>query len=120
MNSGPKSARPGAPPSRQAAIWNSLRRGLEPRTLLISLGVGVLSALGAVVMVSDITASYSLLAPLLVVILWLGLFPGPVLRRMEPSSRRFIELVRARAPEAPMVVPPTAPPQTREREAGVK
>ena len=70
---------------------------------------------------TDLTRrEYFVLAPLLVVILWLGLFPGPVLRRMEPSSRRFIELVRARAPEAPMVVPPTAPPQTREREAGVK
>jgi NADH-quinone oxidoreductase subunit M len=69
---------------------------------------------------TDLTRrEYLVLAPLLVVILWLGLFPGPVLRRMEPSSRRFIELVRARAPEAPMVVPPPARSETRERAAGV-
>jgi hypothetical protein len=24
-------------------------------------------------------------------IVWLGLFPGPVLRRMEPASQRFVE-----------------------------
>ena len=47
-------------------------------------------------------------------ILWLGLFPGPVLRRLEPSSRRFIELVRERAPEAPMVVPPPVTVEMRE------
>jgi NADH-quinone oxidoreductase subunit M len=68
---------------------------------------------------TDLTRrEYFVLAPLLVVILWLGLFPGPVLRRMEPSSRRFIELVRLRAPEAPMVVPPPARPETREQGPG--
>jgi len=50
---------------------------------------------------TDLTRrEYLVLAPLLVVILWLGLFPGPVLRRMQPSSERFIELVRLRAPAA--------------------
>jgi NADH-quinone oxidoreductase subunit M len=43
---------------------------------------------------------YAVLVPLLVVIVWLGLFPGPVLRRMQPSSERFIELVRQRVPAA--------------------
>jgi len=65
---------------------------------------------------TDLTRrEYLVLAPLLIVILWLGLFPGPVLRRMEPSSRRFIELVRARAPDAPMIVPPPARLETREQ-----
>jgi NADH-quinone oxidoreductase subunit M len=40
---------------------------------------------------------YGVLVPLLVVIFWLGLAPGPVLRRMEPSARNFIESVQGRA-----------------------
>jgi len=53
---------------------------------------------------------YFVLVPLLVAILWLGLCPGPVLRRMEPSSSYFIELVRQRSPEAEAWAPrPTAP-----------
>src|SRR3954453_23260310 len=31
------------------------------------------------------------LLPLLAGIVWLGLFPGPVLRRMEPAAQRFVE-----------------------------
>ena len=31
------------------------------------------------------------LLPLIAGIVWLGLFPGPVLRRMEPATRRFVE-----------------------------
>jgi len=34
------------------------------------------------------------LVPLLVCILWVGIYPKPFLRRMEPSARQFIELVR--------------------------
>ena len=34
------------------------------------------------------------LVPLVVGIVWLGLFPGPVLRRMEPASQRFVEAVQ--------------------------
>ena len=56
---------------------------------------------------------YAVLVPLLVVIVWLGLFPGPVLRRIEPSSQRFIELVRLRlpleVPTGPTVAPQDAP-----------
>jgi NADH-quinone oxidoreductase subunit M len=36
----------------------------------------------------------AVLAPLLVGIVWLGLYPGPVLRRMEPASRRFVDAVQ--------------------------
>jgi NADH-quinone oxidoreductase subunit M len=39
---------------------------------------------------------YGVLVPLIVMILWLGLSPGPVLRRMEPSARHFIEAVQGR------------------------
>src|SRR5918992_6244609 len=34
------------------------------------------------------------LIPLVVGIVWLGLFPGPVLRRMEPATQRFVEAVQ--------------------------
>jgi NADH-quinone oxidoreductase subunit M len=37
------------------------------------------------------------LVPLLAGIVWLGLYPGPVLRRMEPASRRFVETVQPAA-----------------------
>jgi NADH-quinone oxidoreductase subunit M len=37
------------------------------------------------------------LVPLLAGIVWLGLYPGPVLRRMEPASRRFVEAVQPAA-----------------------
>ena len=32
--------------------------------------------------------------PLLVGIVWLGLYPGPVLRRMEAAAGRYVEIVR--------------------------
>jgi NADH-quinone oxidoreductase subunit M len=37
------------------------------------------------------------LVPLLAGIVWLGLYPGPVLRRMEPASRQFVQTVQAAA-----------------------
>jgi NADH-quinone oxidoreductase subunit M len=33
----------------------------------------------------------AVLVPLIAGIVWLGLFPGPVLRRMEPATRQFVE-----------------------------
>ena len=51
---------------------------------------------------TDLTPrEWGVLVPLVVVILWLGLAPGPVLRRMEPSARTFIATVRGG--EAPAV-----------------
>jgi NADH-quinone oxidoreductase subunit M len=44
--------------------------------------------------------------PLLVGILWLGLYPGPVLRRMEPASRRYLQLVGASVPAMAEAAPP--------------
>jgi NADH-quinone oxidoreductase subunit M len=37
------------------------------------------------------------LVPLVAGIVWLGLFPGPVLRRMEPATRRYVESVQVHA-----------------------
>jgi NADH-quinone oxidoreductase subunit M len=39
----------------------------------------------------------AVMVPLIVGIVWLGLFPGPVLRRMEPATRRYVEAVQANA-----------------------
>jgi len=39
----------------------------------------------------------AVLLPLLVGIVWLGLFPGPVLRRMEPATRRYVEAAQPHA-----------------------
>jgi NADH-quinone oxidoreductase subunit M len=44
---------------------------------------------------TDLTArELVIMLPLLAGIVWLGLFPGPLLRRMEPASRRYVEMVR--------------------------
>jgi len=49
---------------------------------------------------TDLTGrELAVLLPLVVGIVWLGLFPGPVLRRMEPATRRYVETVQQnRAP----------------------
>ena len=46
------------------------------------------------------------MVPLLVGILWLGLYPGPVLRRMEPASQRYLQLVGASVPAMAEVTRP--------------
>ena len=38
-----------------------------------------------------------LLAPLLFLIVWMGVYPAPVLRRIEASTARFVEQVERRA-----------------------
>jgi NADH-quinone oxidoreductase subunit M len=44
---------------------------------------------------TDLTGrELAVLLPLIVGIVWLGLFPGPVLRRMEPATQRFVEVVQ--------------------------
>ncbi len=54
---------------------------------------------------------WGVLVPLIAAILVLGLYPGPVLRRMEPSARRFIESVQGRQGPAVAVNQPTAVPE---------
>jgi NADH-quinone oxidoreductase subunit M len=39
----------------------------------------------------------AVMLPLIVGIVWLGLFPGPVLRRMEPATQRFVEAAQSSA-----------------------
>jgi NADH-quinone oxidoreductase subunit M len=36
----------------------------------------------------------AVMLPLIAGIVWLGLFPGPVLRRMEPATQRFVQMVQ--------------------------
>jgi NADH-quinone oxidoreductase subunit M len=49
------------------------------------------------------------LLPLIAGIVWLGLFPGPVLRRMEPATQRFVETVQAGAPDRSSAMLPSEP-----------
>ncbi len=59
---------------------------------------------------TDLTfREWAVLAPLLIGIIWLGLYPAPVLRRMEPTSRQFVESVQHAIPQA---APMTSAPQT--------
>jgi NADH-quinone oxidoreductase subunit M len=44
----------------------------------------------------------AVILPLVVGIVWLGLYPKPVLERMEPATRRFLQAA------APGMRPPTA------------
>jgi NADH:ubiquinone oxidoreductase subunit 4 (subunit M) len=37
------------------------------------------------------------LAPLIAAILWLGVYPQPVLDRMETAAARFVQIVETRA-----------------------
>jgi NADH-quinone oxidoreductase subunit M len=56
----------------------------------------------------------AVLLPLVVGIVWLGLFPGPVLRRMEPATQRFVELVRpSGTPAAAGIAAPTSSGRSR-------
>jgi NADH-quinone oxidoreductase subunit M len=41
-----------------------------------------------------------LMAPLLAGIIWLGVYPAPVLRRMQPAAEQFVRLVETRAAAA--------------------
>jgi NADH-quinone oxidoreductase subunit M len=47
------------------------------------------------------------LAPLLIGIVWMGLYPKPVLDKMEPAAKRYIETARPGQPVAGVVVQPT-------------
>jgi NADH-quinone oxidoreductase subunit M len=39
----------------------------------------------------------AVLLPLILGIIWLGLYPGPVLRRMEPATQRYVDAVQPHA-----------------------
>ena len=53
---------------------------------------------------TDLTArEYAILAPLLIMILWLGFYPQPVLRRMEPAARTYLEHVEMAPADHPGV-----------------
>lgn len=57
---------------------------------------------------------FVVLAPLLLGIVWIGLYPAPILRRMEPAARHYLELVQPAAPAAPTQVLPAPPAGTPE------
>jgi NADH-quinone oxidoreductase subunit M len=46
----------------------------------------------------------ALMVPLLIGIVWLGLYPQPVLRRMEPATKRYLQLTQPAQAAAPVAV----------------
>ena len=51
---------------------------------------------------SDLTPrELAVMLPLVVGIVWLGLYPAPVLRRMEPATRHYLEVTTTRRPAEP-------------------
>jgi NADH-quinone oxidoreductase subunit M len=46
----------------------------------------------------------AVMIPLLVGIVWLGLYPAPVLHRMEPAAKRYIQLTQPARAAAPVAV----------------
>ncbi len=52
---------------------------------------------------TDLTGrEIAIMVPLLIGIVWLGLYPAPVLRRMEPAAKRYLELTQPAAGTSPM------------------
>jgi len=45
------------------------------------------------------------LLPLVTCIVWIGVYPKPILDRMEPAARQFIESVRPPAPTVTAIAP---------------
>ena len=43
----------------------------------------------------------AIMIPIVATIVWLGVYPAPVLRRMEPAAQNFVRLVQARAAATP-------------------
>jgi NADH-quinone oxidoreductase subunit M len=48
----------------------------------------------------------AVLVPLIAAMVWIGLYPGPLLRRTEGAARRYIEMVQPHLPPAVMAEPP--------------
>ena len=54
---------------------------------------------------TDLTGrELALMVPLLIGIVWMGLYPEPVLRRMEPAARRYLQLTQPPGTASPVAV----------------
>ena len=51
----------------------------------------------------------ALLVPLIVAIVWIGVYPQPILRRTEPAAAALIRVIKPAVPQAVTPVPPAAP-----------
>jgi NADH:ubiquinone oxidoreductase subunit 4 (subunit M) len=45
------------------------------------------------------------MTPLVACIIWLGVYPAPVLRRMQPAAEQFVRLVETRSAQSTAVGP---------------
>ncbi|MBA2291846.1 MAG: NADH-quinone oxidoreductase subunit M [Gemmatimonadales bacterium] len=58
--------------------------------------------------IGDLTRrELAVLVPLILAMFWIGLYPGPLLRRTEGAARRYIEMVQPHLPAAAMQHPAT-------------
>ena len=55
----------------------------------------------------------ALMVPLVAAMLWLGVYPAPVLRRMQPAAEQFVRTVEARAALASTSAPTTTVSESR-------
>jgi NADH-quinone oxidoreductase subunit M len=46
----------------------------------------------------------AMMIPILAGIVWLGLYPAPVLRRMEPAAKRYLQLIQPPQAVSPVAV----------------
>jgi NADH-quinone oxidoreductase subunit M len=75
-------------------LWSTQRVFFNRFTNPLNEGIGDLSARELLV-----------LGPLIAAMLWIGLFPGPVLRRTEGAARTYIEMIQPHLPAAALPDP---------------
>ena len=66
-------------PALQRVIFNPLDKSVNEKLADLSL------------------REIAVLVPLLACIVWIGVYPKPILQRMEPSARQLVQSVRANA-----------------------
>jgi len=55
----------------------------------------------------------AVMVPLIAAMVWMGLYPQPILRRTEAAAARYVETVRPHAPPSVLGVPPTETAEAR-------
>ena len=82
-------------------LWATQRVFFNRLTNPLNEGIGDLSR-----------REVAVLAPLIAAMLWIGLYPGPILRRTESAARQYVEMIQPHLPpsrEAPVRVAGVAP-----------
>jgi NADH-quinone oxidoreductase subunit M len=83
-------------------LWATQRVFFNRLTNPLNEGIGDLSRREMAVM-----------APLIAAMIWIGLYPGPILRRTESAARRYVEMISPHLPASPASPAPIIPGRTR-------